>query len=333
MTNLDFFVDLAVTGTVLGLDHTSTLAEVEAAFELTHASAYDNTLVTDAGLVEFGWQRWHGGDEWTVTYFGAQVHRLTHLVEKDLVEAPLRARYGDFPTLVDADDLVAAVAAAGYQLQQVPDANEDCVAYRSPVSDMGVLAVDPGAAEGFGPAGSVIKMLGPQPRWPWDRFPGEELSFAGQARQYLADGSAWLDERDPVDEPPEVRRDWWGCLTTMVTRKAKAPEPVVALHREAAERAVCTVAEAALAEIGVLVRAHGRGIPAGSTDEATARWLAHVPPGGDLASDRVLRNQIHQVCQGLPHLADPALADALRPWQDLRPTLLADGRACRFVTD
>ena len=330
----DFFVDLAVTGTVLGLDHTSTMAEVEAVFELTHASAVPNSVVTDAGLVEFGWQRWHGGDEWTATYFGAQAHRLDLLVEKEQVESPLRARYGEFPPRVHVDDLLAATAALGCPLRQVTDPNENCVAYWSPVSDMHVLAVDQNSTDEPDPPGTVLKMLGPQPWWPWHRNMGRELEFAGLARQLLAaEWSAWLDAHDPVDEPPEVRRDWWGCLTNMVQRKAKQPEPVIALHREAAERAVCTVAEAALAEIGVLVRAHGKGLPAGSTDEATTRWLAHVPPSGDLRSDRVLRNQIHEVGQGLTHLSDPALADAVRPWLDLRPTLLADGRTPRVVAD
>lgn len=336
MTNLDFFADLAITGTVLGLDHTSTMAEVEAAFELTPASPYPNSLVTDVGLVEFGWQRWHGGDEWTGTYFGAQVHRLGLLVEKEQVEAPLQARYGEFPRRVHVDDLLAATAAAGYPLREVRDPNENRVAYWSPVSDMHVLALDPDNPDSTepDPPGTVLTMLGPQPWWPWQRYLGRELEFAGHARQLLsADRSAWLDEHDPVDEPPEVRKDWWGCLTTMVARKAKAPEPVVELHREAAERAVCTVAEAALAEIAVLVRAHGKGVPAGTTDEATARWLAHVPPADDLRSDRVLRNQIHQAGQGRPHLADPALAEALTPWLELRPSLLADGRAPRLVTD
>ncbi|MFC4853452.1 hypothetical protein [Actinophytocola glycyrrhizae] len=330
MTELAFFVDLAVTGTVLGLDHTSTMAEVEAVFELTHASAYPNSLVTDAGLVEFGWQRWHGGDTWTATYFGAQAHRLGLLADKEQVESPLVARYGDFPARVHVEDLLAATTAVGHPLRQVPDPDENRVAYWSPVSDLHVLAVAPDRAGEPDPPGTVLKMLGPQPWWPWHRNMGRELEFAGYARQLLATGrSAWLDAHDPVDEPPEVRRDWWGCLTNMVQRKAKVHEPVVALHREAAERAVCTVAEAALAEIAVLVRAHGKGVPAGSTDEATTRWLAHVPPGGDLRSDRVLRNQIHAVGQGLTHLTDPALADAMRPWLDLRPALLADGRAPR----
>jgi hypothetical protein len=247
------------------------------------------------------------------------------------------ARYGEFPARVHVDDLLSATAALGYPLRQVPDPNENRVAYWSPVSDMHVLATDPDSPDSTGepdPPGTVLKVLGPQPWWPWHRYLGRELEFAGHARQLLSTGlPAWLDAHDPVDEPPEVRRDWWGCLTTMVRRKAKEPGPVVALHREAAERAVCTVAEAAVAEIGVLVRAHGKGVPAGSTDEAIARWLAHVPPSGDLRSDRVLRNQIHEVRQGLPHLVDPALADALRPWLDLRPALLADGRAPRLVTD
>ena len=330
MTGLEFFTDLAVTGTVLGLDRTSTVAEVEAVFELTHASAYPNSLVTDAGLVEFGWQRWHAGDEWTGLYAGAQVHRLDFLVDKEQVESPLVARYGEFPVRLHVGDLLAATAAIGYPLRQVPDPNDGCVAYWSPVSEMHVLAVDPDGAGEQAPPGTVLKMLGPQPWWPWHRNAGRELEFAGLARRLLsAERSAWLDEHDPVDEPPEVRSDWWSCLTTMVGRKAKAPEPVVALHRAAADRAVCTVGQAAIGEIGALVRAHGKGDPAGSTDEATARWLEHIPPSGDLRSDRVLRNQIHEVAQGLTHLADPALAEALQPWLDLRPALLADGRAPR----
>jgi hypothetical protein len=332
-----FFADLVVTGTVLGLDHTSTMAEVEAVLDVTPFLASPNSMVTDAGLVEFGWHRWHAGDEWVGTYFGAQAHRLDLLVGKGEVEPPLVARYGEFPARVHVDDLLAATAAIGHPLRQVPDRNENCVAYRSPVSDMHVLAVDQRCGEEPDPPGTVLKVLGPRRSNPWDRFPGEDQRFASHVRlltaMSAAERTAWLDAQDPVDELPEVRRDWWGCLTNMMWRNAAGHEPVVELHRASAERGVRTVAEAAVAEIELLVGAHGRGVPAESTDEAVTRWLAHVPPSGDVRSDRVLRNQIHEVRQGLTHLADPALAEAVRPWLELRPALLGDGRAPRVAAD
>ena len=52
MTGLEFFTDLAVTGTVLGLDHTSTVAEVEAVFELTPCLDVPELA---------GHRRWSGG--------------------------------------------------------------------------------------------------------------------------------------------------------------------------------------------------------------------------------------------------------------------------------
>lgn len=66
MTGLDFFVDLTVNGTVLGLDHTST-------------------------------------PEAVLGVFGAQVHRLGWLTRDDEVEPVLVERYGTFPQRVDVD--------------------------------------------------------------------------------------------------------------------------------------------------------------------------------------------------------------------------------------
>jgi len=337
MTGLDFFADLAVTGTVLGLDHTSTLAEVAAVFDIARTEISPRSLLSGSGLIEFGWNRRNEGDGWTVQWFGAQAHRLADLVEDGEVEPPLAARYGEFPARVHVDDLLAATARLGHPLRQVPDANEDCVAYWSPVSDMHVLAANLEGTDEQYPPGTVLKMLGPQPWWPWHRFAGRELEFAKHARRLMAmtpaERSAWLDAEDPVDEPPEVRRDWWGCLTNMLGRKADGHGLVVELHRRSAERGVCTVAEAAVAEIGQLARAYDKGVSTESTDDAVSRWLVHVPQGGDVRSDRVLRNQIHGVREGLPHLTDPGLADAVRPWLELRPALLAGGATSRLAAD
>lgn len=183
------------------------------------------------------------------------------------VDPPLVERYGEFPRHVHVDDLRSAVAARGYPLEQVPTADEGCVEYRSPVSDMHVLAVDPACEDQPDSPGTILKMLGPRAWWPWHRFAGRE---------------------------PELKRH------------AKELLPM------------------SVAEIGLLVRAHGREQVTSPADEAVRRWLGNVPPVADLASARLLRNQIHEVRQGLPLLTDPGLAEAMRPWLKLRRNLLAD---------
>jgi hypothetical protein len=129
MSGFDFFVDLTITGTVLGLDHTSEREAVHAVFGGGFAEPLDSF-----GLVEFGWH------EREVVFYGAQAHRLPWLTRESGVEPALVERYGDFPDRLDVDDLLKAVAGQGFPLEEQPCHDDDHVEFRSPVSHMGVLA-------------------------------------------------------------------------------------------------------------------------------------------------------------------------------------------------
>ncbi|WP_436496747.1 hypothetical protein [Actinokineospora sp. HUAS TT18] len=197
MNDLDFFVDLVITGAVLGLDHTSTQAEVAAVFGVEIEPP-----LTDLGLIEFGW------NGQSVAYYGAQVHRLAWLAARGGVEAQLGDRYGTFRDRLAFDDLAAAVQDSGLRLRQW-DAGKsgEYLEYWEPASRIGVV-VDS--------EGTVHKMLGPRDpaRQARERYRGREQSFAGYVR-HLRDldesgRAAWLARREPVDETE--RADWWTFL-------------------------------------------------------------------------------------------------------------------------
>ncbi|MEV0975134.1 hypothetical protein [Microtetraspora glauca] len=57
---LDFFADLVITGTVLGLDHTSEQADVEERLGRDRPFKAPSGMISDFGLVEFGWWRGRG---------------------------------------------------------------------------------------------------------------------------------------------------------------------------------------------------------------------------------------------------------------------------------
>lgn len=89
--SLDFFADLATTGTVLGLDHTSDRSTVRAILgdgetSIPHLDSF--------GLIEFGWYTRH--DRESVAYLGAQTHRLEWLVDDGLLESALVEQYSEF---------------------------------------------------------------------------------------------------------------------------------------------------------------------------------------------------------------------------------------------
>jgi hypothetical protein len=298
-----FFVDLTTTGTVLGLDHTSTPEAVHAVFGGEHTPPVD-----DFGLVEFGWQ------DREVTYFGAQAHRLAWLAGE--VEPVLVERYGEFPARLDVDELREAVAGQSFPLEEQPHTDEDRVAYLAPVSHMGVLA-DRDSRD-------VLKILGPTHRSPWRSFPGQAERFNSYARHLFAATEAererWFDRRTEDDS------DWWDCLAAAAAcRTGGTAETAqrwrllrLALHRAAAARGVYPPDQAAATEVGLLLAA---GLEPG---DAVRRWLDTATRPGDLPAARRLRDQIHQVERALPHLADPAVAGALREWGTVKPHLLAD---------
>lgn len=173
MSDLDFFVDLMTTGTVLGVDHASDLATVEEILGYGCTSEISpSVMLSDFGLIEFGWHRGGPRDDWRVTYFGAQAHRLPWLTRENLIETALVDRYGGFRSRLDFDELRTALQARGFTLEDRPSLNDDCAEYWEPTTRMGIVVRSEPDASGWGPAGTVLKMLGPQRRIGLESVPG-----------------------------------------------------------------------------------------------------------------------------------------------------------------
>jgi hypothetical protein len=211
---------------------------------------------------------------------------------------------------------------------------------------MGIIALSvPDESE---PAGTVLKMLGPEHGSAWRRFQGREEAFRGHTTHLLSlsetERVAWLDKREPEADPE--RADWWSYLRRVVARRTGGTPAANArwrrlghaLDRHAAERGVDTADEAAVTLVISLIHAHdldlAEDLP--TMDEAVEGWLAAtttlaqatrlctdrpLDPAGIRLSRR-LRSQIHDIQPCLPHVTSTALADELRAWIDLKPALL-----------
>lgn len=158
MRDLEFFVNLVITGTVLGLDHTSDLAEVEAVLpDGTHPVGTTGSLLTSVGLVEFGWYREDPRDRWQVAYFGAQTHRLEHTRKPHA----LNDRYGRFRRHLDYNQLRRGVEMSGFELELHHDYQDGHGHYWLPSTGMGVTYIaDESEARKNEPVGTVLKILG-----------------------------------------------------------------------------------------------------------------------------------------------------------------------------
>nr|WP_062334943.1 hypothetical protein [Herbidospora sakaeratensis] len=331
MSGLDFFADLVTTGTVLGLDHTSTPAEVEEVFGEGPALDRPKDMIHSFGLIEFGWWRRRSRDPWQCVYFGPQAHRLPHLVEHGDVEPALTGRYGAFPTRLNFADLRAVVEARGFTLTEDVPINEGTAEYWEPTARMGILVqLDPEVWDE--PPGTVLKILGPTRRNVYLRFQGRDQEFADHARHLLTRDetqiAAWLDRRESVAD-----QDWWSHLRrTVAHHPADDPDWFrlrLTLDRQAAERGLDAPDLAAVTLIAALVeRAETEGM-----DEAVTRWLAASPSldearglagrsPDEIRLARRLRSQIHVVRSALPLLKSADLAEEVRAWDELKPALL-----------
>ncbi|GLZ32888.1 hypothetical protein Lesp02_50760 [Lentzea sp. NBRC 105346] len=131
------------------------------------------------------------------------------------------------------------------------------------------------------------------------------------------DGAAWADRR-------AGDRSWWNALITEARKRADRPELVLVLERLAYER---------LGDPVPLARALAEA--ESEPDSVLRVWLASAAAALDTvrtlnprATEEVrvvrrLRNEIHQLTPCLPHVRSASVADELRAWIALRPSLLS----------
>jgi hypothetical protein len=80
VAGLDFFVDVVVSGAVLGVGLTDTPETVAAVLGEDFVEDGERTVLRrDYGLVEFSWSRPSAAQPWHATGFTVQAHRLGHV--------------------------------------------------------------------------------------------------------------------------------------------------------------------------------------------------------------------------------------------------------------
>ncbi|WP_018682674.1 hypothetical protein [Actinokineospora enzanensis] len=345
MSDIDFYADLVTTGTVLGLDHTSELGEVEGVMgaEHTHPSHQDPGLwdgrTTDTGLVEFGWHRSAVDAPWEVTYFGAQIHRLRQL-DGHVVDA-LGDRYGSFRRgHLRFAELEGAVRERGFNLIPQPRHADGSECVCEPTTG---LSVSTGTAAEHA-IGDVYNVLGSAV----PPHPGRMAvmsAVADLAFRYDIDPDealVWLNRHDPVAD----RAAWWARLIRGVLALNQYPLAFMLL-REALARGVNPAAgddaawlittadeaghnpdpstpvneEERLAQFDLGVRAWLANPPADLTEASRLSSTGSLEPS-EIRTSRRLRNHIHIVEKALPLVTDPTLADQVRPWSAIKPDLI-----------
>lgn len=351
VVDLDFFVDVVVSGAVLGVGQTDSPDDV--ARTLGGAFVEDRTRVAmrrDYGLVEFFWERRLGSDSWQPTGFTVQAHRLASIT----VTEALVHRHGPFDRRLRFTQLNAELDRLGYHLQEITDQfDTDYRQYWLAESQVSLLVATTAYQEMIG-AGDVWSISAPHP---------PELvaagRFAGQ-RQAVKDGLVhllqldeqqrwqWLDRRQPA---PHERANWWWYLLLVIDqhlgdqsgRRADWAELKLWLLRQGRARAVFTEAECAenLAyfagdmrragvELAVLpsaddiVRVCLDALPVGLNEVAMLDDRREFS-GLDRTQMRYLRqakNLVSAAQQHLDGVQDERLAAQLREWIDIKPRLV-----------
>ena len=118
VVDLDFFVDVLVSGAVLGVGLTDSPDNVARVLGGDFAEDRNRAVMRrDYGLVEFSWARWPGSDSWHATGFTVQAHRLASIT---VAEAFVH-RYGPFGRHLRFTRVNAELDRLGYHLQEITD--------------------------------------------------------------------------------------------------------------------------------------------------------------------------------------------------------------------
>ncbi|MBM0224250.1 MULTISPECIES: hypothetical protein [Micromonospora] len=351
MPDLDFFVDVVVSGAVLGVGLTDSPDEVARTLGGDFAEDRNRAVMRrDYGLVEFSWARRPGADSWQATGFTVQAHRLASIT----VTEALVHRYGPFGRQLRFTQLNAELNRLGYHLQEITDqADANYRRYWLAESRISLLVATTGYQEMID-AGDVWSISAPHP---------PELVAAGRLggqRRAVKDGLVhllqldehqrrqWLDRRQPA---PHERANWWLYLLLVIDqhlgdqsdRRADWAELKLWLLRQGRAWAVFSdadsaeklayfvadmrrkgVALAVLPSADDIVRACLDAIPVGLNEVAVLVDRRHL--GGldrtQMRHSRQARNLVSAAQGHLDEVLDTHLADQLREWIDIKPRLV-----------
>jgi hypothetical protein len=352
VADLDFFVDVVVSGAVLGVGLTDSPDDVARTLGGDFAEDRNRAAMRrDYGLVEFLWARRPGSDSWQATGFTVQTHRLARIT----VTEALVHRYGPFGRHLRFTQLNAELDRLGYHLQEITDqADADYRRYWLAESRTSLLVATAGYQE-MVDGGDVWSISAPHP---------PELVAAGRLggrRQAVKDGLVhllqldehqrrqWLDRRQPA---PHERANWWLYLLLVIdqqlgnhtVRPADWAELKLWLLRQGQVRAVFTGAESAeklayfaadMRRAGVelamlpsadddIVRACLDALPVGLT-EVTVLDDRRDLSGLDrtqIRHSRQAKNLVSAAQWHLDGVQDARLAAQLCEWIDIKPRLV-----------
>ncbi|WP_214109242.1 hypothetical protein [Acrocarpospora catenulata] len=350
MADLDFFIDVVVSGAVLGVG----LSESPHDVTCTLGSDYledrsHGRMRRDYGLVEFFWERRSESDPWLATGFTVQTHRL----ESVEVAEELIRRYGLLDRQLRFAQLNAELERLGYRLEEITG-NTDLDYRQYWLAESRISVVTTGSCGESMDTGSVWSISAPHP-------PEAVVAVRlGAKRQAIKDGLAhllrlgdherqrWLDRRQPE---PSGRVNWWLYLLLVVDsylsdRPRRRPDWVelrLWLLDQGRVRRVFTQAEFAEKLAYFVVGMRSKGVELAllpSADDVVRACLDAIPVGLDrivmLDDRRDLRKlDITQMRQSskakqlvraaqlhLDGVQDERLAGELRKWIDVKPRLV-----------
>ena len=341
MSLLDFAADIVATGTVLGVDASSSPDQVAGILGDHFAETRRHGLMwRDWGVTEFFWQRGAGAVPWRGTHFSVQIHRLA--ANPDAAEVPTKARFGTFESSLPFADLRAALNSRGVELVEIPPAGAGIHEYWQPDTQVVVL-VDHGAAR------SVVKISAPLDTQAVAvrRHRGEARPLRQALEQLVSasepDRLRWLDRREPAESD---RTNWWLHLLALIDyRVEQDPERKdwILFHLwalgQAHSRGALSATETAIRTAYFVQEQYEREgsresilavLP--SPDEVVRACLDDLPmtfeqaarptelSWTNIAAMRASRHAKNLITAASPHqgrLSDPRLSADLARWSDL----------------
>ncbi|MEV6209758.1 hypothetical protein [Kitasatospora sp. NPDC051914] len=308
---LESAADVLETGTVLGLDHVSSPAQVEAALGRTDGeTAMPGQLFRDHGLAEFCWQRDRPAGPWLGWAYSLQLHRAN--TEWAVTEPALVERYGPLTGLLPFEELAAEAGRRGLPLVELPAASPGCREYWQPSTSVSVLVIGGGYGVEPEEIGTVHRIGGPvTPEHLLRRGAHERVKAFKQAADHLAAAPPDGRRRWLANRPPELPAEelWWRrMLAALRTRRHDRPQDADALADaylwlldEARARGTLDALQTALLRADL-------DHPA-SADRTVRECLALLT---DSTPTRTARDLLAAARPHLPRLTDPALVAALR---------------------